>query len=835
MTITLFGAAVWRQGLALRLACRLGLCTVAVALQFVSQPTLAADELDRKVSLDIPENTPLQDALIEWGAKTGVTVMINAASVEHQLIRAVHGTLTARSAIALILSNTGLSYTQEGDRIRVVPVTAALRSMLEEAPQAPASSGNSNRQIGGETGVDATADTARRKDLAEVVVTAEKRSERLQDVPISIVAISSEELSNRNVHTMDDLVTAVPGLAVTDAAGSRRIFLRGIGNIFGSSSALIGIYLDEASVTSSSAAQLDLRTYDLERVEVLRGPQGTLYGEGSVGGTIRFITRNPQLDRVEMAADVAALFTENGAPGQRIESVLNVPLVDNVWGLRIVGTFDHEGGWIDQPAANLKNFNSQNIADVRIKSLWQPLAQFSVNAMAVIHRNDGTQNPGEDASGNYTQSFNLTTTPSTEDDYDIFNLTLDYDFSGARLLSTSSYIKQDQLNRNIGGSAQYTPPGTPRYDFYSLTSDTTSRNYNEELRLTSSEPGPWNWTIGGFYRHFRNGVDTPTAYADFAAPPGTPLPAPYSYQFNNLSESESAFGDTSYKLFDRLTLGAGLRYFLDRQEYSSGAVTLGPNQTGRFHSLDPRVSADYKVTDRLNVYTSAAKGFRSGGFNLLNQPKFGPENVWTYELGAKSSLLDNQLTLNGDVFYSTYKDYQINGIAPPPALPLDIYRNAGDARIKGVEWDVSWRPAQYWTLSLSGDYLDTRFTRIDVTAAAYVVGDPVDFIPKYQYTASVQRDFHWKGKPVYARLDYSQQGRETYRNRTIPDYFGESDVIYMLNLNTNVQWSDTLSLGFFAQNLLNDRANVDPAYIDGGGPERVRPRTYGVQFSVKLD
>jgi outer membrane receptor protein involved in Fe transport len=788
--------------------------------------------MDRTVSLDIAANTLVQDALIDWGAKAGVTVMINPASVNRVVSKEVHGTLTARAALALILSDSGLSYTQDGDRIHIVPAATVVRSILSEFE---AGSGDNVRPGDDHSGVNDAGDASHRVELEEVIVTAQKRSERLQDVPISIVAVTADELAARNVHTLDDLMAVVPGLAVTDAAGSRRLFLRGIGNIFGSSSALIGVYLDEASVTSSSAAQLDLRTYDLERVEVLRGPQGTLYGEGSVGGTIRFITRDPQLSHFEIDADVAALFTEDGAPGQRIESVLNLPLIDDIWGLRIVGTFDHEGGWIDQPAANLKNFNSQNISDVRIKSLWQPSTDLAVNAMAVFHRNDGTQNPGEDSNGNYTQSFNLTTTPSTEDDYDIFNLAVTYDFSFAKLLSTSSYVEQDQLNRNLGGSAQYTPPGTPRYDFYSLTSDTTSRNFNEEIRLTSRDAGPWNWTLGGFYRRFRNGVDTPTAYADFAAPPGTPLPASYSYQFNNLSESGSAFGDTSYRLLDRLTLGAGVRYFMDRQQYASGAGALGPSQSGKFHSLDPRVYADLKVTDQLNLYTSAAKGFRSGGFNLLNQPAYGPENVWTYELGAKSSLLRNQLTVNGDIFYSNYQDYQITGILPPPALPLNIYRNAGNARVKGVESDVSWRPAAGWTVSLSGDYMETEFTRIDVTSAAYIVGDPIDFIPKYQYTASLQRDFKWYGKPAYTRVDYMQQGRETYRNRTIPDYFGESDVVYTLNLNTNVQWSEALSLGFFVQNLLDDRANVDPAYIDGGGPERIRPRTFGVQFGVKLN
>ena len=173
---------------------------------------------------------------------------------------------------------------------------------------------------------------ARREQLTEIVVTAQKREERLMDVPISVVALSAEQLEERNIIGLDDLAMAVPGLSINSQGSyNRRLFLRGVANDTGSS--LIGIYLDEADVTSWAYTQLDLRSYDLERVEVLRGPQGTLYGDGSAGGTIRFITKNPQLDHFSMNADVAALFTENGAPGQRIEAMVNVPLIDNVLGV----------------------------------------------------------------------------------------------------------------------------------------------------------------------------------------------------------------------------------------------------------------------------------------------------------------------------------------------------------------------------------------------------------------------------------------------------------------------------------------------------------------------
>src|SRR5262249_54830419 len=144
---------------------------------------------------------------------------------------------------------------------------------------------------------------------------------------------------------------------------------------------------DDLSVTSNAGSQLDVRTYDLERVEVLRGPQGTLYGDGSVGGTIRYITRSPDLRAVGANVDVALHATEDGSPSERVGAMVNIPLLDDTLGIRVAGTYDHMGGWIDQPSAGKKDFNNQDLSDVRIKALWQPSPQLTVNAMVVIHRN----------------------------------------------------------------------------------------------------------------------------------------------------------------------------------------------------------------------------------------------------------------------------------------------------------------------------------------------------------------------------------------------------------------------------------------------------------------
>ena len=476
---------------------------------------------------------------------------------------------------------------------------------------------------------------------------------------------------------------------------------------------------------------------------------------------------------------------------------------------------------------------------MRAKGLWQPNPQLTVSAMAEIHRNDTSPNAGEDANGNFTQVFNLTTTPTLRDSYDLYNITLIYDFTPVRFLSSTSYINQTLDQSNAGNATPvFGPPGTaPLFEGYSPpTYSQNIDNLTQELRLTSIASVPWEWTLGGSFRHFQYGSDLP-----FIAGLAGPLPPVPPSEFIGTSQSNSwaVFGNTSYKLADRLTLGAGVRYFQDNQKFGQSTPAVPPlEQAGRFQSTSPRVYADYKLTDQVNLYTSAAKGFRSGGFDGSGNPPFGPESVWTYELGTKMSLLQGRLSGDVAAFLSNYTNYQIVGTLPPPAPPVTYTRNAGDARIEGVEWDVSGRPADQWLLGLSGDYLKTYFTAISVVNSSYVVGDQLDLVPKYQITVSAQRDFKLNDRAGFARLDYSLQGRETFRNRNLagptPWFYSESNVIHMLNLNTNLQWNDSLSFGFFAQNLLNDRGYVSPYSIEGFAA-RSRPRTIGLQFGVKFD
>jgi iron complex outermembrane recepter protein len=671
--------------------------------------------------------------------------------------------------------------------------------------------------------------------LAEIVVTAQKREQRLKDVPISIVAVTADELKDRQITSLEDLPFAVPDFSYASAGNSHYLEIRGISNIVGASS-LIGLYIDDADVTLGGAATIQANpvTYDLQRVEVLRGPQGTLYGEGSAGGTVRFITNNPNLNSFAFNADVAAMQTKDGGPSQRINAMINIPLIDNQLGFRIAGTFQHDGGWIDQPAAGLIDINAQNLTNVRFKALWQPNSQFSLNAMVIINRNDrGMDFSDSGAPGQFTQVFGLTTSPRVKNNYNLYTLTAAYDFSTVRLNNTISYLQEAAPQWNVPAFFPTTPPPYPAgsvYDYLVPLQDINDHLLTDELRLTSTGSGPWHWTLGGFFRKYSDQVDAPLNYFDLPGPPGV-LPAPYSSSQEAWYKSWSVFVDTSYDFGDRLTLGAGVRSFQETQEFHD--FVADTEQDGKFHSVDPRTYVQYKLTPDVNVYGSAAKGFRSGGFNQFQQPPYEPENVWTYELGSKMTLADKRVDLDLDIFWSNYSNFQT--FAPLPGVELvSAIQNVGHARIKGIEANFGWQLTPHWRFEARGDYLDAKFTEINSTSTAYLPGDPVDLVPRYQFTLSPQYDFTWLGRQVVTRLDYSEQGPETYRNRTSGDFYhNESDIIHMLNFNAKLHWSDNLTFGLFARNLTNDQGFTNPYALIGNGV-RSRPRTLGVEFNTSF-
>lgn len=842
-------------GVLMRFAVAAAMASLIVGISIAGDATASI-----RKSTHIPAEN-LGAALQTLAKSYDVNVVYFSMKVDTLQTQGAGGELTAAEAFSKVLSGTGLTYRYIGDKtVTIVPIgSAGAPTADRHSPTASGSAAQTDRSKGNDgkaqrsfrdrfhmaqvdQGAAAGSDTVETANqqvqghgaegqLQEVIVTAQKFRQTAFDVPISLDVISGLEIQQHGITDLSNLQYDVPGLYMDNTGDSHSIYLRGVSNTQGNGP-MVGQYINDADVTAETSAggfgyaTGDNALYDLNRVEVLKGPQGTLYGDGSMGGVIRYITNEPVLTRFQLDQDVTALFTEYGAPTQRIETMLNTPLERGKLGLRLAGMFEHDGGWVDAPAANLKNINGSNLVDVRAEVLWQPTENLKINAMQIVHRHAGGLVQAEDSSGNFRPVFNTTLTPSLEDNSNLSNLTVSYDFGVARLESSSTYFNETETESNASFS---TPTG---YDELIPHFQVNDEDFSEELRLTHAGGGTWQWTVGSFYKHFR---DHPAngEIAEYFGLTGSSLSSAFpipGYDERASSSSWAGFVDTSYTLFGRLTLGAGVRYFEDREEFAATefgylAGSSIPGEAASFTSTDPRIYVSYRTTPNINIYASATKGFRSGGFNTPPEPPYQPEVLWNYELGSKLRFPKQGIRADVDLFYMNYSNY-LNLVYRPPSLYY--LANVGKARIKGADADLTWQPLSRWRFGLNAEILNTEFLTASA-ASYYFPGDRLPYDPTYSFTGSVRRNFSWKAKPVSLELYYYEISRVQAR---VPMSLYQSDVLHFLNFRLGITWNENVSLALFAHNLLNDRGLTIPP--SSGYLVRPRPRTFGIEIHAKF-
>ncbi|MBM0107184.1 TonB-dependent receptor [Steroidobacter sp. S1-65] len=678
--------------------------------------------------------------------------------------------------------------------------------------------------------------------VEEVIVTAQKREQRLVDVPVAIAAIGGEELEQKGLTNIQDIAFTVPGMALReDGPGSYQIFMRGLSNQYGAD-ALVGVYLDEAPMTLSGADQLDVRPLDLERVEVLKGPQGTLYGQGSVAGAIRYITKSPDLSKLGGAIEAQESFISGGDSREVITGVLNAPIVTDKFGIRIAAQAQEGGGWQDQPQAGIKDGNNQDLRNVRLKALWKPTDALAVQGMVVVHRNEselglGFENPDRTVTVAVDRSRRLV---PKEFDYDLYNLDVKYDLGFGELLSSSTYI--DHTHRYpfsyIAGPATNYGEGVPGAPLAVEGTDDRQQaihQFSQELRLSSSGDGFFNYTFGGFYRslgsHFTAVYDTIYDYIDPAIP--TFNFGYFDYLEKEQNESFAVFGDVSFRVTDWFELGGGVRYFEDDQETFDGFSS----EKDSFDSTDPRVYASFKLSDDINIYASAGSGFRSGGFNRGDLPNYQPETLWSYEVGSKGLLAGGVLAYEVAVFYSDYKDMLRRGlILNPDGTTIQNTTNIGKAEVKGAEIGLTWRPFDQLTLNATAAYMDSEIVEVKSADATNNAGDPIDYVPEFSYTLGANYEFDLSATlPAFFRVDYTYRDKVSYIDRSVfydqflPFY---SDDISLLSARLGVTVGRA-NIELFGTNLTNQNQWIDP-YHYWTNANRTRPRELGVKVGYSF-
>lgn len=640
----------------------------------------------------------------------------------------------------------------------------------------------------------------------EIIVTAQKREERLLDVPLAITALTGEEIARRGAASLQDLQYSVPGLSlVQQGPGQQRIQLRGIANANGLPT--FGQYLDEMPLSIDDQTQsLDLRLIDMKQIEVLRGPQGTLYGEGSMGGTIRYLTATPDLANIGASFESQAGSVTDGSTAWKVSGVLNLPLAKDQLGLRVVAGYEDTGGWIDSSVTGRKDVNAAKIFTVRGKLLAKLGENLELSVLG-LHQ-DQTQEYQNFGKNRITSAR---AAERNNPNYDLLNIVLKWDLGGAALTNSLGY--QSAQNSTLTDlSATFVPLlglfGVPAGSITSvgLGSVSNIEVWSDELRLSSQTDGTIGWTVGLYGRKLdRTGVSrTVTA-------PGT-----MAFDLVNVSaifksKAWAAFGELTWNATDALKLTGGLRYFEESRTLTSVNRGFGANATalnsGDFHSLNPRVNISYSMSSTGLFYLSAAKGFRSGGFNLPSTggpATYSPDKLWTYEFGTKHELLDRKLTLEGAVYYTDWQDVQSSFV--PAGSAIGYITNGGNVKGWGAEVAMSARPLAGLTLNATYGWNNLEYQG---TTAEHLPGDPVDYAVRESWSGSFDYRQPLVGEALgFVRLDYQHAGRSALINRSsaVNVVIGSRD---LLNAQIGVDFG-TFEIAVFASNLLDDKTPIIP-------------------------
>src|SRR5581483_5287062 len=563
---------------------------LVLLLSLLTSNAIAADVLDRPITLNIAETTKLEDALINWGTLSGVTVMMDTKSVKRRVTQKVSGTLTARRALALLLKGSGLSYRRDGTQVRVIGSLQA--TSLNIAPEAT----NSTLSVASDSDNDVRASPGSSNDLTlekdkskqdangrgmeQVIVTAEKRSERAIDVPASIGVMTGEQLESLQVTSLADMANYMPGLSIQNAGapGLSQIVLRGLSSSATSGGApLVATYIDDIAVSNSGGAggnalTFDLMPYDLDHLEVLRGPQGTLYGADSMGGLIKYVLRKP--DPGQFSGSVGGdleYINASARPGGTIRGYVNLPLIADSLALRVSGFYKDAAGYIDNVALGTRNTNHFTEDGARISLLWLPSDQLSIQATVLtqyINADDVTTvtlngNTFQPAYGLQTH-FQYFPEPVTQDSH-VYNITVNWNNSVGTFTSSSSYTRTYQAsNEDISGTyGQYVtdltgapvPGALVNFIFGGALSKLA-----EELRLASHESKHVTWMIGAAYSK-----EVTTSYYSGPAYTAEIVPLPIEYNLfygrgDDTYKDWGIFGNGTYKFTERFDISAGYRY-----------------------------------------------------------------------------------------------------------------------------------------------------------------------------------------------------------------------------------------------------------------------------------
>ncbi len=679
--------------------------------------------------------------------------------------------------------------------------------------------------------------------LEEVLVTASKRgASSIQDVSYNISAVGGEFLEKTGVDDFSDVARAVPGLEIQDnGPNNKKFVIRGLASSQGASQT--GVYLDEVpfSFQGTNVQQTELVSYDLERIEVLRGPQGTLYGDGSQGGTVRYITKKPSLDSIEASINLTlADMARGGGTQMSTNGMINIPVVEGIFGLRAVVTGRDNEGVVDRPDLNIDRSDESKTRGARIHGFWKitenTSALLSYHQQAVDLDDLTAVTKDADAVLGFVRS-------PFEDDTKVINLTIEHEFSVGAVTFSASDVSRDTLyNFDV---SQFTPfpSSVTQPDDIDITS--------QELRFSSTLDGPLQFVVGGYHQKFKNNRLSFGSFVDPATGLVSPMTDPETYFFAlrtlDSVETEALFGEITYDVTDRFSLLFGVRDFevtTDQRQFVEVDVDLFGRTRGFLNANNAKngdqvykLQASFDINEDALIYLTWSEGFRQGGGNtpFANDPtlplSYEPDYVTNYEFGWKTSWLENQWVLNGALYYMEWSDIQVSQNDATGAT--FFINNFGEADLYGFELEGVYHPSAVpgFSMNFGFNISNQELTEDSPATTTGLKGDPIPDTIEKSASVGLEQRFDIMGMDSFVRLDVAYTGKaQTTFSSTDPFYREWGDFI-ISNIRIGIeegQWSASV----FAKNLTNEREpmswNVQAVPGIDDQIQMTRPRTVGV-------
>jgi outer membrane receptor protein involved in Fe transport len=733
--------------------------------------------------------------------------------------------------------------------------------------------------------------------LEEIIVTAEKRESTVQTTPMSLTAVSGQDIQDRGLTNLSDVVLSVPGVSIrTSGPGMTEFEMRGVAST-GGNSPTVGFYYDDTSLTAPGASNegkivISPALYDLNRVEVLRGPQGTLYGSGSMGGTIKMVPNAPNPDAFEASAETVLADTDHGGFDHAENAMVNLPFGAGMAALRLVGSYSHDSGWIDRiviapgdfppavgntrgnvlaapVAADYHDVNDVERTTVRVALLLKPVDGLSVTPSFFYQKmiSGGLpyidSDPGTDA---HYQPFDIAENYS--DTFKLSSLNIKYTTPIVELTSITSYwtrneplIQDTSESWTTGlGLTGYTPAqgglGAAEAIEYNPSHQTT-----EELRVSSVGNANPKWLVGYYYEDFHSAWNIVFPSQNGAA----------IYGSNNLFSyfspipiyQQSVFSEVTYNITDPWAITVGARRYhysapVSLDQFGALTATVVTRTAEEDQGVTPKASMSYQFTPDLMVYATAAKGFRPGGGTgpvptsgpLSCEPElmqeygstgfvagpisFKSDTVWSYEVGEKLSLLDRRMTVNASIYFEKWDGVQQTNALSPCGY---IYTaNAGNAHVRGGELEIQAIVVPELTVSGNVGYSHAALISSELIDAGFNPGTPIQDVPQWTSSASIAyRHSLTDQLALTARADNTYTGSrtdETFAINQLPSYD-------LTNIRAGLdggRWSAIL----FVNNVADKRAlinNITQDAVNLPTYNRVavsQPRTAGIDLNYRF-